>query len=401
MFREVGRLGACESESEFHPTSSAKPSFDSYIARAGTNNTMAPASANDVKALEDVITSTLALLVQFVASLADTNASAAKPIPNPPNPLDILSDAATLLKAHVTKLSLLAINKPFTATAATKVIRELTGTCLPALISAVQICEQEKTTWAAFMGREAQNRVRRVFKELESLLQEVRNIAQGAGAGFRGNRDSLSSTGVVWESCDALTELKKLGVAGLAVQKAEQWRDTIKDAITELQEWNEGEDLDTEGQRDALLDSDDEGVEGDADSFDDVFNAANSLPADRPELKQLVEEAMEKLKKVGILYQALIKRRLKTHKNEVKGGKEVKQSSAEYLDDIITNMRVMPHMVDELASMFYELDEEQARSVLQRCVAKACNTAKLAELTYLGAEDEFTAWSKKWKEALG
>ena len=305
------------------------------------------------------------------------------------------------MKAHVTKLSLLAINKPFTASAVTKVIRELTGTCLPALISAVQICEQEKSTWGGFMGREAQHRVRRVFKELESLLQEVRNIAQGSGAGFRGNRDSLSSTGVVWESCDALLELKKLGLAGLAVQKAEQWRDTIKDAITELQEWKEGEDLDTEGQKDALLDSDDEAVEGDTDSIEDMFNAANSMPADRPELKQLVEEAMEKLKKIGILYQALIKRRLKSYTSEAGDQKAGKQSSAEYLDSIVTNMRVMPHMVDELASTFYDLDEEQAKSALERCLIKARDTAALAELTYSGAEDEFTVWSKKWKEAIG
>lgn len=361
---------------------------------------MPPSSASDIKALDDVITSTLALIAQFVSSLSDANASSAKPIVNPPDPLDILGDAAKLLKAHVTKLSLLAINKPFTASAVAKVIRELTGTCLPALISAVQICEQEKTTWGGFMGREAQHRVRRVFKELESLLQEVRNIAQGAGAGFRGNRDSLSSTGVVWESCDALMELKKLGLAGLAVQKAEQWRDTIKDAITELQEWKEGEDLDTEGQKDILLDSDDEAVGGDTDSIEDMFNAANSMPADRPELKQLVEEAMEKLKKIGILYQALIKRRLKPYKHETGEQKPDKQSSAEYLDSIIANMRMIPHMVDELASTFYDLDEEQAKSVLERCIVRACGTADLAEITYSGAEDEFTIWSRKWKDAI-
>lgn len=362
---------------------------------------MPPSSASDNKALEDGITSTLALIAQFVSSLSDIGSTISKPFANPPNPLDILSDAATLLKAHVTKLSLLAINTPFTPSAVTKVIRELTGTCLPALISAVQICEQEKPIWGGFMGREAQHRVRRVFKELESLLREVRNIAQGAGAGFRGNRDSLSSTGVVWESCDALVELKKLGLAGLAVQKAEQWRDTIKDAITELQEWKEGEDLDTEGQKDALLDSDDEAVGGDTDSIEDMFNAANSMPADRPELKQLVEEAMEKLKKIGILYQALIKRRLKPYKHETSGQKQGKQSSAEWLDSIVTNMRMIPHMVDELASTFYDLDEEQAKSVLERCVTKARDTAGLAELTYSGIEDEFTTWSKKWREAIG
>ena len=32
------------------------------------------------------------------------------------------------------------------------------------------------------------------------------------------------------------------------LQKVEQYRDTIKDAIQELQEWKDGEDLGSEGQ---------------------------------------------------------------------------------------------------------------------------------------------------------
>ena len=244
---------------------------------------MAPPSSADLKALNTLITSTQAVLAQFTASLADSAPKTTERIPNPPNPLQVFSDAARLVKAHVTKLSLLVINKPFTPTAVTKVLRELATSCLPALISGVQICQQDKATWTELMGREAQLRTRRVFKELETLLQEIQSVAQGAEAGTSGGRDSLSATGVVWESCDSLAELNTLGIAGLAVQKAEQWRDTIRDAIEELQEWAEGGDLETEGPNDALLDSDDEGVAGDNDndSLDDLFNAANSMPADR------------------------------------------------------------------------------------------------------------------------
>ncbi|KAM0721236.1 hypothetical protein Q7P37_003524 [Cladosporium fusiforme] len=359
---------------------------------------MAPA---DVKALEDLIASTQALLTQFNATLAD---NASKPtvehIANPPNPLQVFSDAAKLVKAHVTKLSLLVINKPFTPTAVTKVIRDVSTTCLPALISAVQICQQEKATWGELLGREAQLRTQRVFKELETLLREVKSVAQGAAAGTSGGRDSLSATGVVWESCDSLIQLHTLGIAGLAVQKAEEWRDTIKDAIEELQEWAEGEDLETEGQNDELLDSDDEGVDGDDnDSLNDLFNAANSLPADRPELKELVEQAVEKLKKVEILYKALVKRRLKAYKSVAAA--EGKQSSAAYLDEIMENLKALPDMVDDLASTFYDLEEESAKSALSDCVKKACDTATLAKLDYDGKEDEFSTWSKKWIEATG
>jgi len=362
---------------------------------------MAPPSSADLKALNTLITSTQAVLAQFTASLADNAPKPTDRIPNPPNPLQVFSDAARLVKAHVTKLSLLVINKPFTPTAITKVLRELASTCLPALISGVQICQQDKAVWSDLLVREAQLRVRRVFRELETLLAEIKSVAQGAEAGSSSGRDSLSATGVVWESCDALAALNALGVAGLAVQKAEQWRDTIKDAIEELQEWADGEDLETEGQNDALFDSDDEGVAGDDnDSLNDIFNAANSMPADRPELKELVEQAVEKLKKVDILYRALIKRRLKPYKS-VAAVETGKKSSAENVDELMENLKSLPDLVDDMASNFYDLDEEAARAALADCVKKACETAKLATLDYDGKEDEFSTWSKKWVEAVG
>lgn len=362
---------------------------------------MAPPSSADLKALTTLITSTQAVLAQFTASLADNAPKPTDRIPNPPNPLQVFSDAARLVKAHVTKLSLLVINKPFTPTAITKVLRELASTCLPALISGVQICQQDKAVWSELLVHEAQLRVRRVFRELETLLLEIKSVAQGAEAGSSSGRDSLSATGVVWESCDALAALNTLGVAGLAVQKAEQWRDTIKDAIEELQEWADGEDLETEGQNDALLDSDDEGIAGDDnDSLNGIFNAANSMPADRPELKELVEQAVEKLKKVDILYRALIKRRLKPYKSGATA-ETGKKSSAENLDELLENLKSLPDSIDDMASNFYDLDEEAARAALADCVKQACETATLAKLDYDGKEDEFSTWSKKWVEAVG
>ena len=256
--------------------------------------------------------------------------------------------------------------------------------------------------WSDLLAHEAQLRVRRVFRELETLLLEIKSVAQGAEAGSSSGRDSLSATGVVWEACDALAALNTLGVAGLAVQKAEEWRDTIKYAIEELQEWADGEDLETEGQNDALFDSDDEGVAGDDnDSLNDIFNAANSMPADRPELKELVELAVEKLKKVDILYRALIKRRLKPYKSSGATAETGKKSSAENLDELLENLKALPDSIDDMASNFYDLDEEAARAALANCVKKACETASLAKLDYNGKVDEFSTWSKKWVEAVG
>ncbi|PPJ60522.1 hypothetical protein CBER1_03197 [Cercospora berteroae] len=354
---------------------------------------MAPSRA-DVKALKDLIKSTTTLLAQFRSSLnaADTTTK----IENPPNPLEVLRDSAKLLKAHTTKISLLAINKPFTPSAVSKVLRELTGTCLPAMMSAVQICEQEKSTWGTTVGREVARRVRRVFVEMENLLKELQSIADGNGQGATNARDSLASTGVVWESCDALITLQTLGIAGLAVQKAEQFRETIKDAIFELQEWKEGTDLDTEGVDDALLDSGDEGVDGDEESFDGIFNAANSCPKDRPELKELVDVACGKMKKIVLLYTALGKRRLKTY-----GSKSTEQQkSVSDLDELVERMSDLQEELDEIAAGFYDLDEDAAKEILEKCVNESREVSQLARLDWAAREDEFTTWRDKWDEAI-
>lgn len=265
------------------------------------------------------------------------------------------------------------------------------------MMSAVQICEQEKSTWGTTMGKEVASRVRRIFIEVENLLKELQSISEGNGQGATKARNSLASTGVVWESCDALIELEKLGISGLAVKKCEEYRDTIKDAITELQEWKDGTDLDTEGTEDALLDSGDEGVDGDADSFDDIFNAANSCPKDRPELKELLDTATGKLKKIVFLFTAIGKRRFKTFRS--KPAEELR--SVDDLDDILQRLHTLQEDVDDIAGGFYELDEDLVNEVLNKCVSDAREISKLARLDWTAKEDEFTIWRDKWDEALG
>ncbi|KAK4553551.1 hypothetical protein LTR86_009347 [Recurvomyces mirabilis] len=348
---------------------------------------MAPSEA-DIKALDEQVAATLTRLNEFATFLKPSTPSPlTERIKDPPNPLHVLRDSAMLVKAHTTKISLLAINKPFTPSAIGKVIRLLTAECLPAMMSAVQICEQEYAVWSTLMAKEAQARVRRVFLEMETLLQEVQAVSQGK----------------VWESCDAVIELEKLGLGGLAVQKAEQYRDTIKDAIEELEEWKNGEDPDTEGH-DELLDSDDEAVSGDKDSVEDIFNAANSMPSDRPELKALVEEAEAKLKKVVLLYTALLKRRLKTfnkNKGEAEEERETRTANVKRLDEALESLRKLPHQVDEMVGFFYDLDEGRAKTGLEKCLKEGMSALTALRSDWKGAEDEFTAWSVKWKEAVG
>ncbi|KAK5680460.1 hypothetical protein LTS10_007388 [Elasticomyces elasticus] len=351
----------------------------------------------DTSALDSLLATTLTRLQEFASFLSPAAASPlTQPIDEPPHPLHVLRDAALLVKAHTTKLGLLAINKPFTPSAIAKVLRQLSAEALPALMSAVQICQQERSTYGTMMAGEAQGRVRRVFREMESLLQEIQSLAQGETS----NKSTLTSTGVVWEACDALILLEKLGLGGLAVQKAEQWRDTIKDAIEELREWAAGEDEENEGF-DTLLDENDEGVEGDRDSVDDLFNAANSLPKDRPELRALVEEADGRLKKVVLLYTAVLKRRLKTFDAGTKDlATKEREKGVRRMDEAMERLGRIPHQIDELAACLYDLDEAKSRATLEKCVKEAVAASTVMAESWEGQVDEFTAWSGKWRAAV-
>ncbi|KAI7605412.1 hypothetical protein KC319_g21706, partial [Hortaea werneckii] len=139
--------------------------------------TPTPSAADQAASLQDLITATLTQLTTYTTllnptaptpDLPDTTAAAV----DPPHPLHLLRDTAKLIKAHVTKLSLLAINKPFTPSAVRKVLAELKATCIPALMSGSQICTQQQGgKWSEMMGREVQARTRRVVRELESLVR--------------------------------------------------------------------------------------------------------------------------------------------------------------------------------------------------------------------------------------
>lgn len=361
--------------------------------------TMAPGSTQDgLSALVDLASSTQHLITQLLTALSPTNAHDATtpPSANAPNPLHVLRDSATLLKAHTTKLSLLLINKPFTPSAVAKIIKDVASTCLPAMTSAVDICLPD--TWSVLLRQEAQARVRVVMREMQAFLNEVTDLAQAEQGPNQSKqkqstqartRDSLTSTGVVWDACDAVIALEVLGIGGLAVKKAEQYRDMIKDAIEELKEWAEGDDDDDDD--DDYAASDDE-----SDSIDNLFAAANKLPADRADLRAQLDTSLDKLKKIGMLYTALAKRRLKPFTSAVAAS----TPNIKVLDELLDKLKQLPEQVDDLASAFYDLDTEQIATQLSACLETARTAAALVKQDWNGKEDEFTAWCAKWNQAM-
>ncbi|KAK4982338.1 hypothetical protein LTR66_009332 [Elasticomyces elasticus] len=363
-----------------------------------------PASLND-------LTSQVShLLTTFSTALSpmSTTANPASLPADPPNPLHVLRDSAKLLKAQTTKLSLLILNKPFTPSAIEKVLREVTGTCIPAMMSAVEITEAQAERWGKVMVGEVRARVRCVVTEIKVMVEEVGTVARAEtqnkpakldgsvntngkkGSGAGASRDSLASTGVVWQTCDALIELEALGIPGVVVQRAEQYRETLRDAIEELKEWAEEGEGENE---DEFVDSDEGSANGNG--VEDFFDTAKKLPKDRKDLRMLLDEALDKLKKTSVLYQALIKRRLKTF------AAVVSVTSTRNLDDLMAMLKALPDIVDELANAFYELDEPEARNLLSTCCKSSKQAAELVRLSWDEREDEFTLWSKRFVEAIG
>jgi hypothetical protein len=243
----------------------------------------------DLTALKSTVSSILALLVQLQTSSPSTESSNKKSV----NALDLAWDTASLIKAHSTKLSLLIINKPFTASAVNKVLQELLSGALPGLASAVQFCDATKYTKA--MSEELQWRAKKVFLEFGKFIEEIPldgyilsdDAKNGTGKG--NGKGSLASTGVVWEACDRVMFLKTMGIAGLLIKKAEEYRDLLTDALEELREWGEEESDGESGEEDT----------GSDDELDNMFGSQRHIPSeDSEKIRPRLESSQKRLRLV-------------------------------------------------------------------------------------------------------
>jgi hypothetical protein len=317
------------------------------------------------------------------------------------NVLDLAHDAASLIRAHSTKLSLLIINKPFTASAITKVLRELVAGPLPGLASAVELCHASKYTKA--VSAELQYRAGRLFNELSALIQAIplngqilgddakNGTAKGKGKG------SLAVTGTVWEACDAIIELKRIGVAGLVIKKAEEYRALLKDALEELQEWGEEESDDEDDGEGSAYETDKAQA-----AVDKMFGCQQHIPADDPEkIRPRLESCVKRLRLLILMYQAVIKRRFKTLPplpyQETHPGRPNTNSTQDLgivssLDKVLSVMKKIPDITDDLASSFYELDPSEIDKHIELCSSTSFEATELLIKNWDGQKDEFSTW---------
>lgn len=351
--------------------------------------------------LPDLVKSTKQLLDRFQNLLASP--SQVSPLQSPPDPLAVLKDASTLVKAHATKLGLLLLNKPFTASAVAKVLSEVSGACIPAMMGAVEL-PGSSVHWGASVEREVKNAMRQMIAAVGELVMDIERVSSTDGKSDvlrkQQSDSTLASTGQVWSACDTLIALAALGPAGIVCRKADEYRALLRDAIDELKEFSAEED---------------EGYSDDAasDQDSDVQFGPGKLPQSRPELRSQIEASVKKLGLLEVAYKAVAKRRLKTFPfgRPDSGGAVLDSNGAasvgqriERLDKVMSLLKEVPEEVDELAGKYYEMDSAGATSQLARCcTAMTCAVDMVKDGwddSKPSEQDIFAAWVDKWKGLL-
>ncbi|KAL4994786.1 hypothetical protein BDV10DRAFT_143864 [Aspergillus recurvatus] len=352
--------------------------------------------------LNVVLKTTFALIEQFQSTLSTTQLDSG-PATSEENqnldPLHLISTSSTALKSHVTKLSLLAINSPFTPSAVATTLSTLNESVLPSLVTAALLVTPESHT-RAFQG-EIRVLTGAALKELLLLVKEVRVIAEEKAdkkSLEQGEKDAVTAvTGRVWDACDVLVDVAAKGVVGFVVRRAEEYRDLVRDAVEEIEEW----DPDEEGDEffDDLLD------DGDKDEAEAV--GEDEEESDNEEgtavLHARKKNALRILKPVAQIYPALIANRLK------KVPVPLAPSNIGILESVLKSLQQIPDHIDEVAGALYEADIDKYTRQLRKTKDNASKAIKLVVLPWdlmqtandqENAGDKFTTWSKTWTKVI-
>lgn len=366
------------------------------------------------KQLTIILATSLALLEQFQGALspsatASTAEDRSKNANANANALGLLSASSAALKAQVTKLSLLAINSPFTHSAVTGVLRACNDSVLPSLVTAALLVTPAEYTKA--FHSEVLLLVRTTLTEFTTLVQQVKGIAEKKDQAKKDDpkkkEEELSKSekeaatlaaGRVWDACDTVTEVATKGVVGFVMRRVEEWRDLVKDAVDEIEDWDPEEDDD--GFFDDLMGGDkaDEADEADDDDEegDDEENAA---------LQEEKKSTLRFLKPVMQVYPAIVTNRLK------KAGDAPLSSTGGIakLETLMLNLQSIPEQVDEVAGALYEGNASKSAKYLkkiQKCASQAVETVTPPWDSAGGAEgetpaeDKFTVWSRTWFKVM-
>ena len=331
-----------------------------------------PKASADLQVLQKSINTTKALISQYQVSLkSDRIHGSVPPSSTAPQPLHLLSTAASLFRAQVTKLSLLVLNKPFTPSAIDYVIGTLSSSILPSLMTAWELCYHPR------LPRLLQSHVKTslvtILRELLLLLDSVPVNEHGIEQEI-GSRDTLANTGVIWEVCDQLIKVGDDGVGHLAVQRATQDLALFEDAIGELKGWEPGESDDFMTDLSVSDQSSDE-------DYDENICAKQIKKAEAIDLFQDLRPLVSKLPGLLECFPTLNKQT-----NISTGHDDPTIDQCYLLDAILETLRHLTEDSDELAGALYADDSvEVAQSMakleqtIERCERLKPNAWDLAD----------------------
>ncbi|KAF6233856.1 hypothetical protein HO173_008068 [Letharia columbiana] len=333
---------------------------------------MAPSKQSDALAtLKTTILNLKTLLHRFHAALQSPT-PVHPPIEDSPNPLALLSDASQILKAQTTKLSLLILNKPFTASA---IVLHLE-------LSVQQLPPSDDERTRALPCR----RIHQPSTPDEHGIEKT------------GSRDILASTGVLWAECDKVVALGSGGLTRLAAERIEEFHGLLKDAIAELEEWDPDEE--SESDTDSLTSN--KGTTSSARPVDASLEKSLQGLTLSP-VAALRKRTLVILRIIRLLYPALIKRRILTFSNINSSTTSESLPTSlhiQSLDALLDHTKQFTEETDEIAGALYAGDEEEVEDRLGNLaeISKIC--VEEVRIDWGGNEDEFTAWAEKWKARL-
>ncbi|KAK3171983.1 hypothetical protein OEA41_004067 [Lepraria neglecta] len=356
---------------------------------------MAPSKdADGLATLQATIASITALIQSFQTALQFPISSHAD-IQDPPNPLALLSDASKILKAQTTKLSLLILNKPFTPSAITFVLNSLSNSCLPGLISALELCPAAQ--YSRLLHQHIRSSLLRIMMELLNLIESIPQDEHGIEKTGRG---TLASTGVLWQECDKMVDLASTGLVKLANQKVEESHGLLKDAIEELEAWDPDEE-DIDSDTDSVSSSNQNPTP--VPSHDESILASTLGNLSLSPAAALRKRTLVTLRTVRVLYPALKKRRISTFPN-ISSNSTLDAlptpPKIRALDSLADHTLSFTESADEVAGALYEGDEEQVERRLETLREAAEGCVMAVKRGWKDEEDEFTGWAEKWVARL-
>ncbi|KAJ5257975.1 hypothetical protein N7524_009531 [Penicillium chrysogenum] len=355
------------------------------------------------KQLSPVLDTTLSLIGQFQTALTTLPTGAAEAAKDA-EALPLLTASSSALKAHVTKLSLLAITSPFTHSAVGTVLRELNESVLPSLVTAALLVTPAQYTKA--FHSEVLLLVKTSLTELSALVREVKLVGEKKyqekkdtgkeSSVTKSEKDAVTlATGRVWDTCDATIDVANKGVVGFVMRRVEQWRDLVRDAVEEIEDWDPEEEDD--GFFDDVLSDDGKGgdYKGEDDDEDDEEETAA--------LQEHKKSTLRFLKPIAQAYPAIINNRLKNAGNTPLAS----SSGVKKLESLMLNLQAIPGDVDEAAGALYEANFETSAQYLRKTRKWATQAVELVASPWGSADvkddapaDKFATWSKTWLKVI-